>query len=79
MKTIFQILQEKEEQLRALQAQIEKLRAAAEIVAQEQGASMPAPAAVPEPARSASSAPPSTSRATTPAEAPVAGHRPVWP
>ena len=27
MKTIFQVLQEKEDQLRALQAQIEKLRA----------------------------------------------------
>ncbi len=44
MKTIFQVLQEKEEQLRMLQAQIEKLRAAAEIVAQEQGATMPPPA-----------------------------------
>jgi TolA-binding protein len=45
MKSIFQILQEKEDQLRTLQGQIEKLRAAAEIVAQEQGT----PAATPVP------------------------------
>ncbi len=76
MKTIFQVLQEKEEQLRNLQAQIEKLRAAAEIVAQEQSAAPPPATPSPEPGKSAPVAP---ARPAAPAEVPVAGHRPVWP
>ncbi len=77
MKTIFQILQEKEEQLRNLQAQIDKLRAAAEIVAQDQGVAASAP--MPEPVRSAPVVMPAPARPAAPSEAPVAGHRPVWP
>ncbi len=79
MKTIFQILQEKEEQLRTLQAQIEKLRAAAEIVAQDQGVAPATTAPAAEtPVRTApvTAAPP---RAAAPSDAPAAGHRPVWP
>ncbi len=79
MKNIFQILQEKEEQMRNLQAQIEKLRAAAEIVAQDQGVAAPAAAPMPEPARSAPVVMPAPARAAAPSDAPVAGHRPVWP
>ncbi len=78
MKTIFQVLQEKEEQLRALQAQIEKLRAAAEIVAQEQGGKMPAAAPAEPPARPAAALA-TPARDAAPVESAVAGHRPVWP
>ncbi len=79
MKTIFQVLQEKEEQLKALQAQIEKLRAAAEIVAQEQASQMPAAAAAEPSARNAPVVMPASTHVATPSEAPIAGHRPVWP
>ncbi len=79
MKTIFQILQEKEEQLRALQAQIEKLRAAAEIVAQEQGSPMQAAVAAQLPARNAPVVMPAPTHGAKSSEVAAEGHKPVWP
>lgn len=45
METIFDIVRRKEEQLKVLQEEIEKLRAAAEIIAREQGIAFKNPAA----------------------------------
>lgn len=78
MKTIFQILQEKEEQVRVLQAQIEKLRAAAEIVAQEQGTAVAAPSASDRPSRSAAVATPNTEPVVR-ANVEPATSKKIWP
>lgn len=47
MRSIFEVLQEKETQLRVLEKEVETLRIAAKIVTEAEGVTVPGPVAVP--------------------------------